>query len=241
MQNTLNNRIYHSYTSVMSSHHLSYSDEQYIKNANLINRRLGKWIPKDKNSVCLDLGCGCGEFLYLLKILGFKMVVGVDLSPEQVTFAKNFNDNVVLGDVKSFLRSNVNKFDLITAFDILEHFGKDELVEVMDLIYLSLKPNGQLIVQVPNAESPWSNKIRYGDLTHELCFDTNSLDALLKICGFKNAVYAPCGPIIHGLKSLVRFLIWKFYWFFLALWNLSEVGNLGSGIYTRVILLRTFK
>ena len=98
-----------------------------------------------------------------------------------------------------------------------------------------------MILQTPNAESPWGIMHRYHDFTHELAFDPHSLKKLLELCGSAKIEPRQAGPVIHGILSLGRFLLWKVVWSLLALWNLAETGSIGSGIYTRVFLISGIK
>src|SRR5437016_7027213 len=41
--------------------------------------RWGAWLPPDKDIHILDIGCGYGEFLYFLRSLGYRNIVGLDL------------------------------------------------------------------------------------------------------------------------------------------------------------------
>jgi hypothetical protein len=45
-----------------------------------------------------------------------------------------------------------------------------------------------------------------------------------------------CGPYPHGIVSGARFLLWRALHATLALWNLIEMGDKGSGVYTRVFV-----
>jgi len=51
--------------------------------------------------------------------------------------------------------------------------------------------------------------MRYGDYTHEQAFIPTSIQQLLKASGFSRFVFAECGLRVHGLKSLVRVVLWQ--------------------------------
>ena len=48
---------------------------------------LGVFLPEDKSSKILDLGCGSGYLLDLLLKSGYRNTSGVDISSDQVAFA----------------------------------------------------------------------------------------------------------------------------------------------------------
>jgi cyclopropane fatty-acyl-phospholipid synthase-like methyltransferase len=77
-------------------------------------------------------------------------------------------------------------YDVIFARDVIEHFTKDEILEVLTLIFSSLKDRGVFILQCLNAESPFMGRILYGDFTHEMTFTRNNLHQILTTTGFKH-------------------------------------------------------
>jgi 2-polyprenyl-3-methyl-5-hydroxy-6-metoxy-1,4-benzoquinol methylase len=205
------------------------------------DRYLRGWLPSEKDSAIIDVGCGRGRLLYFFKERKYINIQGVDISPEQVQLAKEICDNVVKGDAIEHLANHPQSFDFIIGLDIIEHFKKDEVFRFLEVCYKALRHGGRLVLQTPNAESPFVGKVRYGDITHELAFDPQSLKKILLLSGFNKIEYRQTGPVVYGLLSLARFLLWKIIWTCLALWNLAETGSIGSGIYTRVFLISAVK
>ena len=199
------------------------------------------WLPEDEGANIVDLACGGGRLLYFFKRMGYKNIQGLDISPEQVRLAKQVTPDVDENNVLDWLEAHPSTFELITALDLVEHFQKPEVLRFLDGCYNALKPGGRLILQTPNAESPWGIMHRYHDFTHELAFDPHSLKKLLELCGFVKIEIRPAGPVVHGASSFGRYLIWTTIWAALALWNLAEAGSIGSGIYTRVFLISGVK
>jgi 2-polyprenyl-3-methyl-5-hydroxy-6-metoxy-1,4-benzoquinol methylase len=102
----------------------------------------------------LDVGCGSGTLLGLLKERGFRPL-GVDFSREAARVAETENGvRVIVGSLEqaSFCDES---FDVVTLFHVLEHVTNPRrvLVEVSRI----LKPNGVVILQVPNIDS-WQFK-----------------------------------------------------------------------------------
>lgn len=234
-------RVYASYTTEMVPFFFSYSEADYARNSVSICRRLRGWLPQKPESKCLDLACGAGQILFMLKQAGYTDIIGVDISSQQVQTAKRIWPHVLEANAIDFLRTHVEEYDLVTAYDLVEHFRKDELFEFLDALYGALRAGGRVILQTPNAESPWGMMRRYGDLTHELAFVPNSLEHALSLAGFVGFEARECGPYAHGLKSLIRLGLWKIIRSGLALWNLAECGSIGSGIYTRVFVAKVDK
>ncbi len=196
------------------------------------------WLPPDRNAPILDMGCGSGKFLFMLEQMGYTDLTGVDLSPEQIERARHWcsGARIMQGDVRAFLQNNAEGFQLITAFDVIEHFGKDELLELLSLIKGALTAGGRVIFQTPNAVSPWAGTVVYGDFTHEWFFTPDSLADILSLQGFARFEARACEPRIHGLKSLMRVCLWQLLKLSYALVNLIETGGAYNFIYTRVFV-----
>jgi len=239
--NQYRNKIYNKYASVIQNAGFSFNKAEAKRWGKAFDRYLRGWLPSEKDSAIMDIGCGWGRLLYFFKERKYINIQGVDISPEQVQLAKEICDNIVEGDAIEHLANRPQSFDFIIGLDIIEHFKKDEVFHFLEVCYKALRPGGRLVLQTPNAESPFVGKVRYGDITHELAFDPQGLKKLLLLYGFSKVEYRQTGPVVHGLLSFVRFLLWKFIWGCLALWNLAEVGSIGSGIYTRVFLISAVK
>lgn len=168
-------------------------------------------LPSDKSTRILDLGCGYGGILYFLREAGYTQVTGVDVSPEQIDFARKLGlENVHCQDVRQFLGDVPDgAFDAVIAFDILEHFTKPELFNLLSELHRILALNGKLIVHVPNGEGLFFGKTFYSDLTHEQVFTRASLSQWAHAIGFRLLTVKEDTPLVHGLTSLVRNLIWR--------------------------------
>jgi 2-polyprenyl-3-methyl-5-hydroxy-6-metoxy-1,4-benzoquinol methylase len=199
---------------------------------------LRSWLPVDKEAAILDIACGGGKLLHFLQERGYQCLKGVDISPEQVRLARQVIPDVEESDAIDFLARQEDCFDVILGLDIIEHFRKDEVLRFLDGCRCALKPGGQLILQTPNADSPWGGVIRYGDFTHEVCFNSNSLARVMRLCGFQDIEVREQGPVPYGysLKSTIRYYLWKAIRLLFYFWNVVETGNSGSGIYSRVFL-----
>lgn len=102
----------------------------------------------------LEVGCGTGNVLrVLLKLRAEGTVVGMDLFHEGLRQARvRTGCRLVQADVRALPFGS--SFDLIGAFDILEHLPDD--VEVLGLLRTLLKPGGSLLFTVPAEPGLWS-------------------------------------------------------------------------------------
>ena len=201
------------------------------------------WLPVIKEANILDVACGGGKLLYFYQRLGYTNLSGVDISPEQVQLARQITPNVTEASVFDFIDQRSEEYDFISGLDIVEHLHKPEVLRFLDHCYGSLKHEGRLVLQTPNADSPWGMAIRYGDFTHEVAFNPNSLGRLLALAGFTDIEVREIGPVPigHSVFSTVRYVIWQAIRAGLKLWNLAETGSAGSGVFSRVFLISCVK
>ena len=59
-----------------------------------------------------------------------------------------------------------------------------------------------------NAESPFFGRVRYGDLTHQQAFTSESLGQLVRLAGFVALRCYEDRPAVHGIASALRRLLW---------------------------------
>ena len=203
-------------------------------------RHLRGWLPADLEAPVLDLGCGDGHLLAFLSRLGHRQLIGIDRSAAQVERSRQRvpGAEIVLGDGLDLLREREASFGAIVCIDVLEHLTRDELVDTLPRIARALRPGGSLIARVPNADSPFCDAIRYGDLTHEIAFSTAALLHLFRVSGLERAEFRECDPVPKSAKGAVRAFAWRFLRQLVRIWNLVETGSAGPGVYTRVMLAR---
>jgi len=196
----------------------------------------GGHLPGDKNSAVIDIGCGNGGLVYWLRGLGYQNAEGIDISEEQVAVAKKMGiQNIQQADMFDYLKNKKGNFDLIFMRDIIEHIGKEDVLKVLEIIFSSLKSGGALIIQTPNAGSPLFGRLRYGDFTHESSFTADSLYQILIMTGFCEIQTYPAGPVIHGLKSFIRYILWRLIQLGIRFYLIVEAGS-ARGIFTQSII-----
>ncbi len=154
-------------------------------------RFLQRCSPLQNNSrALLDIGCGSGTFLHLARRRGFQPH-GMDASERAVAAAREQYDLPVRqGGIGSDAWEG-HRFDVITMFHVLEHLPDPRNA----LIYAAglLKPEGRLILQVPNASSFQARLFGPGwyglDVPrHLINYTPKSLSLLLQQTGFSSEV-----------------------------------------------------
>jgi 2-polyprenyl-3-methyl-5-hydroxy-6-metoxy-1,4-benzoquinol methylase len=204
--------------------------------ARAFQQALGRLLPRDRAAVILDAGCGDGALVWWLQQQGYQSVEGVDISREQVEVAAKLGvHNVWESDLKEYLLARPARYDMVICRDIIEHLPREEIIETLDACRGGLRAEGQVLIQVPNAESPFFGRIRYGDFTHEMAFSESSLAQLLQVIGFRNVRCYPTPPPIVSFRSLLRLPLWKAVELFYKLLLFAELGR-GRRIVTQGII-----
>ncbi len=184
------------------------------------------WLPADRAAAIADLACGSGGLLRFFQKRGYCNLSGVDVSPDQVARARQIVPSVEQADVLDWLETHEGRFDLLTALDLIEHLTRPEALRFLERARRALKPGGRLVLQTPNAAAPIAMDVRYGDPSHEWCYNPNQLCRLLARAGFTRIEVREQGPVPWGysLASTVRWLLWKLLSAGVQLWWIAETG-----------------
>lgn len=62
-----------------------------------------------------------------------------------------------------------------------------------------------------------------------------SVSQVLRVTGFKVVGVFAKEPVVHGVKSAVRWVLWKIIKQFIKLYLTVETGSAGYGVYTQVM------
>lgn len=234
---TFKDRFYRNYTSThITGRKGEATLERFQREFPTWDRHFGSLLSSDRAARILDVGCGRGGLVYWLQQRGYRNASGIDLSAEQVDTARRLGiPNVQQADVAEFLAGRRDHYDALILRDVLEHFTRDEIVEVLEICRSAIRPGGVVIVQVPNAESPFFGRIRYGDFTHETAFSLSSINQLFNVIGFDDARVYSTDPPVTGARSFLRHLLWTAV---KALYHVLVFAELGRGrrIFTQGLI-----
>lgn len=101
----------------------------------------------------LDVGCGRGEWLELLKDRGY-IARGVDLNHTMVRENRERGLDVVENDVIAYLGALPDgSAGMVTGFHIIEHLPVDVLARLFDESRRVLRPGGCVLFETPNPEN----------------------------------------------------------------------------------------
>lgn len=125
-----------------------------------IKRRMRFYLPLVENCRAgkrgrpiVDLGCGRGEWLELLKQQKLT-ATGIDLNAAMIGQCKERGLSVVQADAVAFLRELPNdSHGAITGFHIIEHLPLDTLVSLITETFRVLRPGGLALFESPNCKN----------------------------------------------------------------------------------------
>jgi O-antigen chain-terminating methyltransferase len=150
----------------------------------------------------VDIGCGRGEFIQLLKDNGVRGI-GLDINKAMVERTKEKGLEAAEGDALSYLRAQkTNSLMAITGFHIVEHIPFLDLVRIFDECYRVLQPGGFVIFETPNPENVIVGSCNfYADPSHLHPLPPAFLDFALKTRGFNKTEVKRLHPIKDKIKS----------------------------------------
>ena len=138
-----------------------------------------KYVPNKKLKI-LDLGCGTGFVSQAIKNMGYS-VDCLDIFLEAIKFCmkRNAGDDYYI--VNLYSMPFIEQYDLICAFDVIEHIDDD--CKVFKNIHSALKKDGQLLITVPANKKLWS----YFDIhcEHKRRYNKEELTKKIEDAGFE--------------------------------------------------------
>jgi O-antigen chain-terminating methyltransferase len=139
-----------------------------------IKKRLGVYLPKlaaagigSESMPILDVGCGRGEWLELLREHQLH-AAGIDLNRVVLAICQERGLAVMEADAVEHLRSLPEaSLGAVTAFHLIEHLALPHLLDFLDAARRVLKPGGVAIFETPNPNNMFvSSRYFYLDPTH---------------------------------------------------------------------------
>jgi len=142
---------------------------------------------QDEKPAAVDLGCGRGEWLEILKQNGFA-ARGCDVSEEMLKECeKNTLEAKNQGAIEFLSELEDSSLALVSAFQLVEHLEFSELCELIKQACRVLKDGGILILETPNPENLRVATLNfYLDVTHAKPIPPMLLEYLCEFEGFNN-------------------------------------------------------
>lgn len=189
-------------------------ENQFRGARDAIKTRLSVYLPiiqcmNGSENMILDIGCGRGEFLEMLKHHGIK-AKGIDTNRVAVSLCRDLGLDVEEADALVFLKTLPDSTcHAVTGFHIIEHLSFEQFIALLDEVYRVLIPGGIAIFETPNpANILVSAYDFYRDASHIKPVHPDTARFFAEFRGFEKAA-------IHLLKQdgdhcqLIDFKEWR--------------------------------
>ncbi|MGI8655306.1 MAG: methyltransferase domain-containing protein [Pyrinomonadaceae bacterium] len=133
----------------------------------------------------LDIGCGRGEWLELLKAEGLN-AVGVDTNSIAIAQCRERGFDAREMDALAYLRALPSEsVGAVTGFHLVEHLPFDVLMKLLDECVRVVKPGGAVVFETPNPQNVLVGSCNfYFDPTHRHPLPSQMLKFLVESRGF---------------------------------------------------------
>jgi SAM-dependent methyltransferase len=164
-------------------------EDRYRGSTEDIRKRLQDYLPLFRGAEnVLDVGCGRGEFLDLLRTEGVS-ARGIDLNDDMVAQCRSRGLTADRADALTFLAAQPEEsLGGLIAIQVVEHLEPPYLIRFIEAAYRAMKPGAALVLETINAAC-WSaffdSYIR--DFTHARPLHPDTLRYLVQASGFRSA------------------------------------------------------
>ena len=200
-------------------------EKGFGKFAKFYKRNYFKYMPKDKNVRTLVISCGAGYLVELMQKQGYTDVLGIDSDPDKISVAVGHDLNCRVANAFSYLRDNLEPFDLIFAEQEINHLTTEEILVFLDLCRLNLAAGGILFVHSLNGANPITGSEALSqNVNHFNTFTEYSIRQVIGYSGFHDIHVFPLnlyifyenpinyvGMALNGLLNLAFRLGFIFY------------------------------
>ena len=148
----------------------------------------------------LDVGCGRGEFLELMRENGIEGH-GIDIDEDMVAFCSSKGLNVEKIDAISYLEKiDDNSLDGLLLDQVIEHMEPDYLIKMLELCYKKLNLGYYVLIETVNPLSLVSFFNFYLDLSHKKPIHPETLKFLISSMNFREIDIRFLSPIPDELR-----------------------------------------
>lgn len=177
-------------------------EDRFRGSADDIREKLRAYVPLFAGaSDVLDVGCGRGEFLDLLRQAGVR-ARGVDRNREMVADARDRGVDAVEADALTYV-SSVPEASLggLIAAQVVEHLEPSYLIRLLEGAFQALRPGSPIVLETINPAcwlAFFSSYLR--DFTHVRPMHPDTLQYLLQATGFERVSIRYSAPVPEQMK-----------------------------------------
>lgn len=177
--------------------HLYVGFEDFFRGAEELvrERQLAYMALLSGRAPVLDIGCGRGEMLGLLRGRGVE-AAGIDIDPAMVEHCRAKGlERVEVADAVSYLEeAQAGSLGAVFAAQVIEHLPYPALLRLLRAARRALAPGGLLVVETVNPHCPQGFKHFWIDPTHQHPLFPEVMVALCRLTGFAGAyIWHPQG------------------------------------------------
>ncbi|MEH2418605.1 class I SAM-dependent methyltransferase [Nostoc sp.] len=178
-------------------------EDQFRGSREEIGNRLKVYLPLiaeakigTPNSPILDVGCGRGEWLELLRESGYT-AKGIDINRVMQEQCQARKLDVLESDVITYLQSLPDdSLGAVTGFHIIEHLEFPVLIKLLEEVVRVLKPEGIAIFETPNPKNLVVGACNfYSDPTHRNPVFPETIQFCLSFKGLSNVQLMYLNPV----------------------------------------------
>jgi SAM-dependent methyltransferase len=121
----------------------------------IVRRIIDRYADRARTLDMLDIGCGIGGVVGALQRMGNLRLTGSEIYLSGLQYARQRLPGVQFIQLDATRIPFSESFDIVGAFDVLEHIEQDE--QVMASVRNALRPGGLFLVTVPQYPWMWSH------------------------------------------------------------------------------------
>lgn len=188
-------------TSLDSYKYVGFEDE-FRGSQQEIRARLAVYVPLFEGAGdVVDVGCGRGEFLDLLRERGIS-ARGIDLNDEMAAVCRQRGLAATAGDALSYMHSQPDgSLGGLFAAQVVEHLEPDYLMRLLAAAYHKLKPGSKIVLETINPACWYAFFASYiRDITHVRPLHPDTLRYLVVASGFQRVAIRYSAPFPEDRK-----------------------------------------
>jgi SAM-dependent methyltransferase len=188
-------RIVYDRMAELDSRHWWYRARREIL-GDLIRRR----IPLPRDARILEIGCGTGHNLVMLKRFGRVDAVEIDAAARAIA-SRRLGHAVMEAPLPALTGVEDRAYDLVAILDVLEHVEADR--EALESIARKLRPGGRILIAVP--AHPWMWSAHDVVNHHKRRYTKETLRAVVAAAGLRLEMMSWFNSLLFPLAAAARF------------------------------------